>query len=183
MLRQTDQELQKDIMREHLKKLIEAAKAVVNSDVITVSEHVLELENVLDDTFLEMCEQCKGVGLRRSGCFLCGGSKEHLHHFVIVRDDLPLGTLAAQVVHAAGESSEGCVPSGTHAVALAVSSEEALEHVEQKLVDLDVPHTSIREPDVPWDGALMAIGIRPMPQSNPNLRQAVGSLPLLKDRV
>lgn len=105
-----------------------------------------------------------------------------LHHFVIVRDDLPRGVLAAQVIHAAGESTDGPVPSGTHAVALAAPSEEALERIEQRLIEHDVPHTSIREPDAPWNGALMAIGIRPMPQSNPNLRRAVKRLPLLKER-
>lgn len=106
-----------------------------------------------------------------------------LHHFVIVRDDLPIGVLAAQVIHAAGESVEGKVPSGTHAVALAAPSEEALERIEQRLVENDVPHTSIREPDSPWNGALMAIGIRPMAQDNPNLRRAVKRLPLLKERT
>ena len=106
-----------------------------------------------------------------------------LHHFVIVRDDLPIGVLAAQVIHAAGESVEGKVPSGTHAVALAAPSEEALERIEKRLADNDVPHISIREPDAPWNGALMAIGIRPMAQDNPNLRRAVKRLPLLKERT
>lgn len=105
-----------------------------------------------------------------------------LHHYVIVRDDLPLGTLAAQVIHAAGESSDR-VPSGTHAVALAVPNERALARIEQRLIEHDVPHAAIREPDLPWSGALMAIGIRPMDADNPNLRACVKRLRLLKERT
>ena len=105
-----------------------------------------------------------------------------LHHYVVVRNDLPLGALVAQVIHAADESIDGPVPSGTHAVALAVPDEEALERVEQRLVENGVPHTPIREPDAPWNGALMAIGILPMVASNPNLRQVVKRLSLLKEK-
>jgi hypothetical protein len=105
-----------------------------------------------------------------------------LHHYVIVREDLPLGTLAAQMIHAAGESVSDPVPKGTHAVALMARSEQDLERIERGLQDNDVPHVAVREPDEPWCGALMAIGIRPMPATNPNLRRAVKRLPLLKER-
>ena len=101
-----------------------------------------------------------------------------LHHYVIVRNDLPRGVLAAQVIHAAGESSDR-VPKGTHAVCLSARNEGELARVEERLIQGDVPHVAVREPDAPWDNALMAIGIVPMPRSNPNLRRAVSRLKLL----
>ena len=83
-----------------------------------------------------------------------------LTHFCIVRKDLPRGVLAAQLIHAAGESS-GQVPEGTYAVALAARNEGHLSLLEQKLKDAGLPHHAVREPDAPWNGALMAIGLAP----------------------
>lgn len=103
-----------------------------------------------------------------------------LHHYVIVRDDLPRGVLAAQLIHAAGESSDR-VPSGTHAVCLAVKDELELLELERRLCERDVPHTAIREPDAPWHGALMAIGIEPMARTQP-MRRIFARLSLLKEK-
>lgn len=103
-----------------------------------------------------------------------------LHHYVIVRNDLPRGVMVAQVVHAAGESVDGPVPPGTHAVALAAPDEPTLARVEDRLVEHGIPHHAVREPDSPWEGALMAIGIEPMVANNPNLRRVVKRLRLLK---
>jgi hypothetical protein len=83
------------------------------------------------------------------------------YHYCIVRDDLPRGVLAAQLIHAAGESSERVV-SGTHAVALAAKDEAHLSRIEAKLQRRGIAHTAIREPDAPYNGALMAIGIEPV---------------------
>ncbi len=83
-----------------------------------------------------------------------------MHHVCIVRRDLPRGTLAAMLIHAAGESS-GSVPPGTHAVALAAEDETHLERIERRLIFERIPHVAIREPDPPWCGALMAIGLPP----------------------
>lgn len=83
------------------------------------------------------------------------------YHYCIVRDDLPRGTLAAQLIHAAGESSER-VATGTHAVALAAKDEAHLSRIEAKLQRRGISHTAIREPDSPYNGALMAIGIEPV---------------------
>lgn len=83
-----------------------------------------------------------------------------LTHFCIIRADLPLGVLAVQLIHAAGESS-GQVPSGTYAVALAARNETHLKLIEEKLQEHGIPHAAVREPDAPWNGALMAIGIEP----------------------
>jgi hypothetical protein len=82
-------------------------------------------------------------------------------HYCIIRRDLPLGDFAAQLIHAAGESAGGDLPNNTFAVALAARDEAHLEFIEAKLRRLSIPHTAIREPDFPWCGALMAIGLAP----------------------
>lgn len=103
-----------------------------------------------------------------------------LTHYVIVRRDLPLGFLAAQVVHAAGESSPGDLDPGTHAVVLAASSEQ-LAALERQLSKEGIAHVAIREPDPPWDGALTAIGVAPVTDRRP-VRRLTSSLPLLGQR-
>lgn len=97
---------------------------------------------------------------------------------MIVRQDLPLGNLAAQIVHAAGESSPGNLPADTHAVVLAVPDERALLEVEERLLKADVCFAAIREPDAPWAGALMTIGIKP--QERTTLRRLLRDLRLLR---
>ena len=98
-----------------------------------------------------------------------------LRHYCVVRSDLPRGVLAAQLIHAAGES--GPAESGTYAVALAAKNEKQLRNVELRLQFDDIEHCAIREPDPPWNGALMAIGIKPVPKQPAALK----SLPLLGD--
>lgn len=105
-----------------------------------------------------------------------------LTHFCIIRQDLPLGVVAAQLVHAAGESSSGNLPSGTIAVVLAARDEQHLERVELELQIRSVPHVAIREPDAPWCGQLMAIGIVPMDRKNKQLRKVTSRLPLLREK-
>jgi len=85
-----------------------------------------------------------------------------LTHYCLIREDLPVGAIGAQLVHAAGESSPGDLPDGTVAVVLAARGVAHLEHLERKLVRLEIPHRAIREPDAPYNGELMAIGIRPV---------------------
>lgn len=82
-------------------------------------------------------------------------------HYCIIRNDLPPGVVAAQLVHAAGESSMGNLPPHTKAVVLSVDSEEDLKNLEVKLAKANLPHRAIREPDHPWNGQLMAIGLEP----------------------
>jgi peptidyl-tRNA hydrolase len=105
--------------------------------------------------------------------------RQHLTHYCLVRQDLPRGVLAAQLIHAAGESSPGGLPENTFAVALAAKSEEHLLHLEEKLRRLSIPHAAIREPDAPWDGALMAIGLAPVADRN-QVKKVTSSLPLLR---
>lgn len=97
---------------------------------------------------------------------------------MIVRRDLPLGILAANLVHAAGETSPGGLPEGTHAIVLVVPDESALKAVAARLELARVPCKRIIEPDAPYNGALMAIGCAPGQKEV--LRRFLSSLPLLK---
>lgn len=81
---------------------------------------------------------------------------------MLVRDDIPAGAAAAQLVHAAGESSPGNLPCDTFAVVLAVPSAGDLEALAERLVTLGVRHVLIREPDAPWCGEAMALGLAPV---------------------
>ncbi len=89
-----------------------------------------------------------------------------------------MGAIAAQLVHAAGESSPGALPPDTHAVVLQVADEAELLLVHQRLVDAGIAHVLVREPDAPYLGAAMAIGVPPQPRDN--LRPHLKKLALLK---
>jgi hypothetical protein len=65
------------------------------------------------------------------------------------------------VIHAAGESSPGKLPPGTHAVALAAVDEPALEAVSRRLTWAGVEHVRVVEEGGPYDGQLTAIGLPP----------------------
>lgn len=97
---------------------------------------------------------------------------------MVVRSDLPRGLQAAQIVHAAGESSPGGIPAGTYAVVLAVPSEEALVREADRLEKAKLQITRIYEPDAPYCGAMMAFGIAPARKED--IRRHVSCLPLLK---
>ncbi len=90
------------------------------------------------------------------------------------------GVTAAQVTHAAGESfaqwmecwtrldrlarpkpTFRAVPTGTTAIVLGVPNERALKALERKLRDNCINHVAVREPDAPWNGQLMTIGLWP----------------------
>lgn len=86
--------------------------------------------------------------------------------------------MAAQIIHAAGESSTGDLPPGTYAVALAARDELQLHKIEKKLKKHNIPHVVIREPDPPWCGAMMAIGLLPGPRDS--VRKGVSRLPLIE---
>lgn len=165
------------MLSERFERLLWASRSMLMSDVWTIGESAKELEEALDFATEGLCEQCRGTGNRRAGCFLCG--RNDLHHYVIARTDVPTGVMAAQIVHAAGESSDR-VPSGVCAVCLAAHSELELEDLEAKLIELEIAHTSIREPDAPWNGALMAIGLEPVIRDrHPKLRRALARFKLI----
>jgi hypothetical protein len=77
----------------------------------------------------------------------------------------------AMVTHAAGETGPAVV--GTHAVVLSVDSEENLQVLSQKLAIKGIEHHLVFEPDAPFNGALMAIGLPPGPK-----QKALGHVPL-----
>lgn len=101
---------------------------------------------------------------------------ENLYHYIIVRNDLTKGVALAQTTHAAGESN----PEGKkcYAVVLECDSEK-LHEIEEKALHKNVKHVAIREPDLPFDNDLMAIGFYPTLRSeNKKLRRIVSNLPL-----
>jgi hypothetical protein len=63
-------------------------------------------------------------------------------------------------------------------VVLAARSEMELLSLEKKLISKNIPHAAIREPDAPWCGQLMAIGIAPCDRSL--VKKEVSNFPLLK---
>lgn len=102
---------------------------------------------------------------------------------MIVRRDAPVGVQAAMIVHAAGESAQlrGAAAAGppTHAVALSASVAE-LRALARELALAGVPYVFVREPDEPWCGAPMAIGLPPMPRAR--VRRLLAHLPLVRGK-
>lgn len=82
------------------------------------------------------------------------------------------------LVHAAGESSPGNLPKDTHAIVLCVPDEPALAALAERLTKAGIAHVTIREPDAPWNGAMMSIGVAPGRRED--LKRHLSSLPLLK---
>lgn len=96
----------------------------------------------------------------------------------MVRADLPRGLQAAQIVHAAGESSPGNLVEGTHAVVLTVPDEAALLALSTRMRVSGVVHVVIVESDAPYEGQAMALGFRP--NRKEVIRRHLSSLPLLR---
>ncbi len=95
---------------------------------------------------------------------------------MITRTDLPIGVIAAQIAHAAGESSPGDLPEGTYAIVLGVPDETALRGVLARLTLSQLAWRAIYEPD--WDNQLMAIGVAPVLRSIG--RKTLSCLPLFR---
>ena len=98
-------------------------------------------------------------------------------HYIIVRKDLPVGVMAAMVVHAAGRTGSK-VADYAHAVVLQVNDGESVVDLASKLAKASVEHLMILENEEPWNGAPMAIGIPPMEATAP-LRKILKNLKLL----
>lgn len=96
------------------------------------------------------------------------------YHYVVVRSDLPIGTMAAMVLHAAGET--GPAPEHTRAVVLAVHSEFALRAVSALLPEARLGRGLIVETEGEYVGQMMAIGLPPCVGRRPELSH----LPLLR---
>lgn len=99
-------------------------------------------------------------------------------HYCITRADLSHGVQAAQLIHAAGESSPGNVHSGTFAYAKTAKDEKELRDLSYELFMAGIPHKCILEPDAPWNGQMMAIGVCPGPKTK--LKKYFARFPLLK---
>lgn len=83
----------------------------------------------------------------------------------------------AQLLHAAGESSDGSLEPGTYAVALAGGTGEQLERLANNLENLKVPIHRVVESHGKYAGQLMAIGVAPGPKSIRG--KFLSSLPLI----
>lgn len=108
------------------------------------------------------------------------GNDTNLHHYCITRSDLPAGVQAAQLIHAAGYSASRhyeALPPGTFAYALVVPDEAALQDLSIKLKNAEIRHSRITESDAPYNGQLMAIGVRP--DIKDKLKKYLSNLPLL----
>lgn len=82
------------------------------------------------------------------------------------------------ICHAAGESSPGNLPPETYAVVLTARDELHLALVADELEAKGVALVRIREPDTPYAGALMALGLRPARKET--IRRHLSCLPLLR---
>jgi hypothetical protein len=91
---------------------------------------------------------------------------------------LPHGAQAAQLIHAAGESSPGNLDAHTFAIALVARDELHLREIGQMLEDAGIEHKRVVECDFPYGGQLMAIGIKPIERGR--LKKYLSKLPLLK---
>lgn len=100
-----------------------------------------------------------------------------IKHYCLIRADLPLGVMGAQLIHASRRSSQGVsFDDSTRAVALVVPSELQLLSIERKLIAKKIPHVAVREPD--RDNELTAIGLAPS-QETSAIKSILGNLPLL----
>ena len=104
-------------------------------------------------------------------------------HYVIVRDDAPPGVQLAQTIHAAGQSAQlaGASPTTPPTIAIALAAPPAeLAVLARALAEAGVRHVRVHEPDEPWRGALMAIGVVPSPRAL--VRRFVAHLPLVRGK-
>jgi hypothetical protein len=102
---------------------------------------------------------------------------------VIVRSDVPPGVQLAQTIHAAGWSAQlpgaSLAAPPTIAIALAAGPDE-LAALARALAEAGVRHVLVHEPDEPWRGALMAIGVVPSPRTP--VRRLLAHLPLVRGK-
>lgn len=96
---------------------------------------------------------------------------------MVVRRDLPLGVLAAQVIHATGVSTDRHPP-GTYVVALAALNERHLIQIADALSLYEIAHHKVIESDRPYTDQLMALGLEPV-CDRAVIRKVLSSLPLL----
>jgi hypothetical protein len=95
----------------------------------------------------------------------------NLAHYVIVRDDLPAGVVAAMIVHAAGESAakfnnddDGRFRGAT-AIVLSVPGLLELGALSDTLKVNHIQRVEVSESSAPYTGQLMAVGVVPADRS------------------
>lgn len=115
-----------------------------------------------------------------------------LIHYVIVRRDLPLGVMAAHLIHAAGESgaewghlySPLGLPDNTIAVALEATDEPHLKDIRVYLqgqgLHEGIDIFTIIESGGTFEGQFMAVGLLPMKRDK--IGPIVSQLSILRDR-
>ena len=85
------------------------------------------------------------------------------------------------IVHSAGESIRSPPPSDTRAVVLTVPNLAALTALHLKINRAAIDHQAVFEPDPPYHGQLMAIGLKPQPRSAlVSVRPTLSKLSLLR---
>lgn len=89
-----------------------------------------------------------------------------LTHYIIVRNDLPLGVLAAMVTHASGESAALYENNhgdfnGATAVVLEATSEDNLFDIRDELNVALIDYVEVFESGGPYHDQFMAIGVIP----------------------
>lgn len=82
------------------------------------------------------------------------------------------------LVHSAGESSPGNLKPDTYAVVLTVLDEGALVALAARLTLARVAFVEIREPEPPFNNALMSLGL--VPARKESVRKYLSQLPLLR---
>lgn len=89
--------------------------------------------------------------------------------------------MSAMLIHAAGESAREALelPHNTHAVALAVTTQQELQSIMNRLHAEGVPFRPIVEVGGEYDGQLMAVGI--IPCTKDKVKKIVSNLPLIKE--
>lgn len=93
---------------------------------------------------------------------------EPLYQYVILHQSLrnTPGGACAQAIHAASESIRQLpVPDDTHAAVLMADTSDQLEQLAEKLMDHGIHYALICEPDEPYKGAAVALGVTPLPKA------------------
>ncbi len=105
----------------------------------------------------------------------------NLHHYVIIRKDIPFGDQLAQSIHAAAESPGPKPEPGTHAYALHALDEYHLNLVAARLDKAGIRYCRVVEcpDDVDFPNQLMAIGVEPT-EDKASVKKILSSLPLAR---
>lgn len=89
------------------------------------------------------------------------------YQYILVRRDLPFNVMCVNIAHAAGESIViAPIPGSTRLALLGVDDETQLIEYAELAAKKDFHAVLIREPDEPYSGAAMALGLEPSLRRN-----------------